>query len=72
MAIFGGVLGLLITGTPVSACRPAIGFIALFGIRREWTASINPVAIQSADIDEGMERIQGRDPPPANFSSGPC
>jgi heavy metal efflux system protein len=55
MAIFGGVLGLLITGTPFSVSA-AIGFIALFGI-----AVMDGIIILSQYnqlIDEGVERIQ--------------
>ncbi|TKW71375.1 MAG: efflux RND transporter permease subunit, partial [Bradyrhizobium icense] len=53
MAIFGGVLGLLITGTPFSVSA-AIGFIALFGI-----AVMDGIIILSQYnqlIDEGVER----------------
>jgi cobalt-zinc-cadmium resistance protein CzcA len=55
MAIFGGVLGLLITGTPFSVSA-AIGFIALFGI-----AVMDGIIILSQYnqlIDEGYERIR--------------
>src|SRR5436190_10888671 len=55
MAIFGGVLGLLITGIPFSVSA-AIGFIALFGI-----AVMDGIIILSQYnqlIDEGMERMQ--------------
>jgi cobalt-zinc-cadmium resistance protein CzcA len=55
MAIFGGVLGLLITGIPFSVSA-AIGFIALFGI-----AVMDGIIILSQYnqlIEEGMERIQ--------------
>jgi heavy metal efflux system protein len=55
MAIFGGVLGLLITGIPFSVSA-AIGFIALFGI-----AVMDGIIILSQYnqlIDEGMERVQ--------------
>lgn len=55
MAIFGGVLGLLITGTPFSVSA-AIGFIALFGI-----AVMDGIIILSQYnqlIEEGMERMQ--------------
>src|SRR5689334_32560 len=53
MAIFGGVLGLLITGTPFSVSA-AIGFIALFGI-----AVMDGIIILSQYnqlIEEGVER----------------
>src|SRR6201999_2084262 len=55
MAIFGGVLGLLLTGIPFSVSA-AIGFIALFGI-----AVMDGIIILSQYnqlIEEGMERIQ--------------
>ncbi len=55
MAIFGGVLGLLITGTPFSVSA-AIGFIALFGI-----AVMDGIIILSQYnqlIDEGFERMR--------------
>ncbi len=55
MAIFGGVLGLLITGTAFSVSA-AIGFIALFGI-----AVMDGIIILSQYntlIEEGMERMQ--------------
>src|SRR5881394_2245354 len=55
MAIFGGVLGLLITGIPFSVSA-AIGFIALFGI-----AVMDGIIILSQYnqlIDEGYERIR--------------
>ena len=55
MAIFGGVLGLLITGIPFSVSA-AIGFIALFGI-----AVMDGIIILSQYnqlIEEGMERLQ--------------
>ncbi|WP_441241246.1 efflux RND transporter permease subunit [Tardiphaga sp. 768_D3_N2_1] len=55
MAIFGGVLGLLITGIPFSVSA-AIGFIALFGI-----AVMDGILILSQYnqlIDEGYERIK--------------
>ena len=55
MAIFGGVLGLLITSTPFSVSA-AIGFIALFGI-----AVMDGIIILSQYnllIEEGMERIE--------------
>src|ERR1700748_230064 len=54
MAIFGGVLGLLITGTPFSVSA-AIGFIALFGI-----AVMDGIIILSQFnqlIEEGMDRM---------------
>jgi cobalt-zinc-cadmium resistance protein CzcA len=54
MAIFGGVLGLLITGTAFSVSA-AIGFIALFGI-----AVMDGIIIISQFnqlIDEGMDRV---------------
>ena len=59
MAIFGGVLGLLITGIPFSVSA-AIGFIALFGI-----AVMDGIIILSQYnqlIDEGFDRIKRRDP----------
>ena len=55
MAIFGGVLGLLITGIPFSVSA-AIGFIALFGI-----AVMDGIIILSQYnqlIDEGYERMK--------------
>src|SRR6266480_3486324 len=55
MAIFGGVLGLLITGIPFSVSA-AIGFIALFGI-----AVMDGIIILSQYnqlIDEGFERMR--------------
>ena len=55
MAVFGGVLGLLLTGIPFSVSA-AIGFIALFGI-----AVMDGILIISQYnqlIDEGMERIK--------------
>ena len=55
MAIFGGVLGLLITGIPFSVSA-AIGFIALFGI-----AVMDGIIILSQYnqlIDEGYERTR--------------
>jgi cobalt-zinc-cadmium resistance protein CzcA len=55
MAIFGGVLGLLISGIPFSVSA-AIGFIALFGI-----AVMDGIIILSQYnqlIEEGMERMQ--------------
>src|SRR5665213_169658 len=54
MAIFGGVLGLLISGIPFSVSA-AIGFIALFGI-----AVMDGIIILSQYnqlIDEGVDRI---------------
>src|SRR5436305_12854830 len=54
MAIFGGVLGLLISGIPFSVSA-AIGFIALFGI-----AVMDGIIILSQFnqlIDEGMDRV---------------
>src|SRR5439155_2282460 len=53
MAVFGGVLGLLLSGIPFSVSA-AIGFIALFGI-----SVMDGIIILSqfnALIDEGMER----------------
>jgi cobalt-zinc-cadmium resistance protein CzcA len=53
MAVFGGVVGLVTTGTPFSVSA-AIGFIALFGI-----AVMNAIIILSQFnqlIDEGMRR----------------
>ena len=55
MAIFGGVLGLLISGIPFSVSA-AIGFIALFGI-----AVMDGIIILSQYnqlIDEGVERMK--------------
>src|SRR6267154_733478 len=55
MAIFGGVLGLLITGIPFSVSA-AIGFIALFGI-----AVMDGIIVLSQYnqlIDEGFERVR--------------
>ena len=55
MAIFGGVLGLLISGIPFSVSA-AIGFIALFGI-----AVMDGIIILSQYnqlIDEGLDRIK--------------
>jgi len=55
MAIFGGVLGLLISGIPFSVSA-AIGFIALFGI-----AVMDGIIILSQFnqlIDEGYERMR--------------
>ena len=54
MAIFGGVLGLLISGIPFSVSA-AIGFIALFGI-----AVMDGIIILSQYnqlIDEGLDRL---------------
>ena len=59
MAIFGGVLGLLITGIPFSVSA-AIGFIALFGI-----AVMDGIIILSAvqPVDRrGFRPHQGRHP----------
>src|SRR5689334_15886706 len=55
MAIFGGVVGLVVSGIPFSVSA-AIGFIALFGI-----AVMDGIIILSQFnqlIEEGMERIQ--------------
>ncbi|MGJ4997607.1 efflux RND transporter permease subunit [Bradyrhizobium sp. HKCCYLS3077] len=55
MAIFGGVVGLVLTGIPFSVSA-AIGFIALFGI-----AVMDGIIILSQFnqlIDEGVERIE--------------
>ncbi|WP_315834032.1 CusA/CzcA family heavy metal efflux RND transporter [Bradyrhizobium prioriisuperbiae] len=55
MAVFGGVLGLLLSGIPFSVSA-AIGFIALFGI-----AVMDGIIILSQYnqlIDEGYERIK--------------
>ncbi|MGC2779189.1 MAG: CusA/CzcA family heavy metal efflux RND transporter [Bradyrhizobium sp.] len=55
MAIFGGVVGLVLTGIPFSVSA-AIGFIALFGI-----AVMDGIIILSQFnqlIDEGYERIE--------------
>jgi cobalt-zinc-cadmium resistance protein CzcA len=55
MAIFGGVLGLLITGIPFSVSA-AIGFIALFGV-----AVMDGIIILSQFnqlIDEGFDRMR--------------
>jgi cobalt-zinc-cadmium resistance protein CzcA len=55
MAIFGGVLGLLVSGIPFSVSA-AIGFIALFGI-----AVMDGIIILSQFnqlIDEGFDRMQ--------------
>ena len=53
MAVFGGILGLLITGIPFSVSA-AIGFIALFGI--SVMDGIIILSQYNALIDEGMER----------------
>src|ERR1700737_3173256 len=53
MAIFGGVLGLLISGIPFSVSA-AIGFIALFGI--SVMDGIIIISQYNQLIDEGMER----------------
>ena len=56
MAVFGGMLGLLVTGIPFSVSA-AIGFIALFGI-----AVMDGIIILSQYnqlIDEGLDRDQG-------------
>ncbi|GLH78907.1 cation efflux system protein [Bradyrhizobium sp. SSBR45G] len=55
MAIFGGVVGLVLTGIPFSVSA-AIGFIALFGI-----AVMDGIIILSQFnqlIDEGLDRIE--------------
>src|SRR3954468_308043 len=55
MAIFGGVLGLLVSGIPFSVSA-AIGFIALFGI-----AVMDGIIILSQFnqlIDEGLDRVK--------------
>src|ERR1700689_953567 len=55
MAIFGGVLGLVITGIPFSVSA-AIGFIALFGV-----AVMDGIIILSQYnqlIDEGFDRVR--------------
>src|SRR5437899_3064128 len=55
MAIFGGVIGLLISGIPFSVSA-AIGFIALFGI-----AVMDGIIILSQYnqlIDEGLDRVR--------------
>ena len=55
MAVFGGVLGLLVSGIPFSVSA-AIGFIALFGI-----AVMDGIIILSQYnqlIDEGVDRIR--------------
>src|SRR5689334_2475913 len=53
MALFGGVLGLLLTGIPFSVSA-AIGFIALFGI--SVMDGIIILSQYNSLIDEGMER----------------
>jgi cobalt-zinc-cadmium resistance protein CzcA len=53
MAVFGGILGLLITGIPFSVSA-AIGFIALFGI--SVMDGIIIISQYNQLIDEGMER----------------
>jgi heavy metal efflux system protein len=53
MAVFGGVLGLLISGIPFSVSA-AIGFIALFGI--SVMDGIIILSQYNSLIDEGMER----------------
>jgi cobalt-zinc-cadmium resistance protein CzcA len=53
MAVFGGVLGLLVSGIPFSVSA-AIGFIALFGI--SVMDGIIILSQYNALIDEGMER----------------
>jgi cobalt-zinc-cadmium resistance protein CzcA len=53
MAVFGGILGLLITGIPFSVSA-AIGFIALFGI--SVMDGIIILSQYNALIDEGLER----------------
>jgi len=53
MAVFGGVVGLLVTGIPFSVSA-AIGFIALFGI--SVMDGIIILSQYNALIDEGMER----------------
>ena len=53
MAVFGGILGLLITGIPFSVSA-AIGFIALFGI--SVMDGIIILSQYNALIDEGIER----------------
>jgi heavy metal efflux system protein len=55
MAVFGGIVGLLVTGIPFSVSA-AIGFIALFGI-----SVMDGIIILSQYnqlIDEGMERAR--------------
>jgi cobalt-zinc-cadmium resistance protein CzcA len=53
MAVFGGILGLLLTGIPFSVSA-AIGFIALFGI--SVMDGIIIISQYNQLIDEGMER----------------
>jgi heavy metal efflux system protein len=53
MAVFGGILGLLVTGIPFSVSA-AIGFIALFGI--SVMDGIIILSQYNALIDEGLER----------------
>jgi cobalt-zinc-cadmium resistance protein CzcA len=53
MAVFGGILGLVLTGIPFSVSA-AIGFIALFGI--SVMDGIIIVSQYNQLIDEGMER----------------
>src|SRR5215217_2017054 len=56
MAIFGGVLGLLISGIPFSVSA-AIGFVALFGI-----AVMDGIIILSQYnqlVEEGFDRVRG-------------
>jgi cobalt-zinc-cadmium resistance protein CzcA len=53
MAVFGGVVGLLVSGIPFSVSA-AIGFIALFGI--SVMDGIIILSQYNALIDEGMER----------------
>ena len=53
MAVFGGILGLLVTGIPFSVSA-AIGFIALFGI--SVMDGIIILSQYNALIDEGVER----------------
>jgi heavy metal efflux system protein len=53
MAVFGGILGLLVTGIPFSVSA-AIGFIALFGI--SVMDGIIIISQYNQLIDEGMER----------------
>src|ERR1700726_1129086 len=53
MAVFGGIVGLVLTGIPFSVSA-AIGFIALFGI--SVMAGIILLSQYNQLIDEGMER----------------
>jgi cobalt-zinc-cadmium resistance protein CzcA len=53
MAVFGGILGLLVTGIPFSVSA-AIGFIALFGI--SVMDGIIILSQYNSLIDEGVER----------------